>query len=532
VCHGLSAGKNRWVLSVNLMRKPVSIYIMIGFVGVSILTLISLGSSALLPVDSRTNMPVPGLHMTFPVLGSLLEPFTALSHIIAFTPDYRVGILSIALWILSVIFLFIFFRIKTQGGTLLLASVHAFKITVRSLFLFILYMSTALVSHFPDWSVQKDKGSIIIADLHSHCLLSHDGVISARENLRLHKDRGYDVVAFTDHVNPKGAFVAYKIAGKGLPEALPGIEVPTYFGAHYYFIAFGMDSDTPLPNGLAFYGSGGLPLPPLQLPSDISNSVKYFIDIVHQHHGVVLTVGLHLKASDVYALAETGVDGFEYINYGHRPLSASVRKAMLDVQQTKGLVLAASNDWHGWTGVLNAYTVVASKPDDFGHSPKNIIMDALRNHDANRIIPAVFHPVHLMSISETIIAPFTSILLYARALSTWQLVAWWGWLIIFTLLLRMKSLEHRHRLTYTVQISLVSLGLMDIFSVIGTHSSSLQQSSFHTLFVETRFFSITLGLTLLFIALFLINKLHTRCLFAGYILPKWIPFHIYGGDLP
>jgi len=154
-----------------------------------------------------------------------------------------------------------------------------------------------------------------------------------------------------------------------------------------------------------------------------------FINTVHQHHGIVLTVGLNLKPSDVYALAEAGVDGFEYVNYGHKPLPAPVREAMRHVQKTKGIALVASNDWHGWTGALNAWTTILTSQSGSGKLPADVVMNALRQHNAKYIIPTVSHPVHLMSVVETITAPFTSVYLYAQALSKWQLLSWWIWAI-------------------------------------------------------------------------------------------------------
>lgn len=488
--------------------NTVSPYLAAAYLWLVLITGIALFSvgEPLLPLDPRTNTAVEGVHLSFPAWGSFFEPLTAPLHIVGFLPDYRQGVVSMFAWLLTCIFLFPIFRAKKTTG-LVQAAARGFRAIMIALLLLALYSTYVLTTHFPNWSLVKDMDSIIAADLHSHSLLSHDGVISARDNLLLHKERGYDLVAFTDHVNPQGPSAVFLASGDGLPaaDALAGIEIPVYYGAHFYFVVLGMSKDSPLPKGLAFYGGHELPLTPpsVYIRKPHTWSIEKFIETVHQHHGIIITVGYHINAADVYTLAEAGVDGFEFVNYGHRPLSAEVRQAMLDVQRTKRVALVASNDWHGWTGALNAWTLVTSDPRIKDSSPKEVLLEALRHRDVEHIIPVVAQAVHPMSLFETIVAPFTATFLYAKALSPWQLISWWLWIIVFSLLVKFKNYREISLAKLVVPVLILVAGLLKAFDGIAMLFFSTLPLPLSKLYSGTAYISIGAGIIMAAIALLL-----------------------------
>lgn len=493
---------NKWMRDNKTHLKPCMIVAYSWLIMITVIAVI-FGGGVFVPVDPRTGLPLHGVHLSFPVWGSLIEPFTALFHIMETVPDYKRGILSILTWILFIVFICSVWLADRRGERLFAILGSGFRAAITALFLLLLYLAITLTSHFPNWSLQKDGTDVVVADLHSHSLHSHDGVISARENLRWHQQRGYDVVAFTDHVNAQGPFVAYRPKGEGLPAVIHGIEIPTYYGAHFYFTALGMDKDTPLPNGLAWREGAKAPLPPASLPPYIWY-IKRFIKTVHQHHGVVITVALHLDVADVVALTKAGVDGFEYINSGHEPLPESVRQALLTAQRTKGVVLLASNDWHGWTGALNAWTLFTPSSDKRSLTPKDIVLDALRQHDTSHIIPAVSYPVHVMTWFEIVMAPFTSIFLYAKTLSFWQLLSWWVWVGLCALLVKTWQFKGISPSRFGMHAFILTAGIRELWDGVTRLPVSLSSSStFLSLNFKIIYCSFAVGFFLVFSELFI-----------------------------
>ncbi len=445
---------------------------------IMLITAISLlfGEETLAPVDSRTNLPIGGVHLSFPVWGSIMEPFTALFHIMGAVPAYKPGIGSILVWIMVVVLILSISTARKNGSTLFSTVFQTFRNAGLALLLLALYLAVGLTIHFPNWALEKDGSELVVADIHSHSLLSHDGMISANKNLLLHEQRGYDVVAMTDHVNSQGPFDAGRVKGEGgIPAVLSGIEVPVYYGAHFYLLGLGMSKGAPLPNGLSWREGTESPTPPARLPPYLWD-VKQFIATIHHYHGVVITVAHNLDASEVFKLADQGVDGFEYINSGHAPLSGAVRKAMLTVQRTKGIPLLASNDWHGWSGNLNAWTLVAPANTQ-ALMPGDIVLEALRHHDSAHIIPAVSFPVHPMSWFEVITAPFSATFLYAKTLSFWQLLFWWVWAGIFTLLVRSWPFRRISPARFVMHLFILTAGVLELCDgaamLLTSYSSSL-----------------------------------------------------------
>jgi len=463
------------VYRVSVNRSPVVVAL---YAWLLLITVISLffGEGALAPVDSRTNVPIDGVHLSFPVWGSIMEPFTALFHIMGAVPAYKPGIGSILAWIMVIVLISSISTARKNGSTLFSTAFQTFRNAGLALLLLALYVAVGLTTHFPNWALEKDDAELVVADMHSHSLLSHDGIISAGKNLLLHEQRGYDVVAMTDHVNPQGLFDADRVKGEGgIPAVLSGIEVPVYYGAHYYLIGLGMSKDAPLPHGLLWREGTKSPMPP-RLPMQYLWDVKGFISTIHHYHGVVITVALHLDASEVLKLADQGVDGFEYINSGHEPLPRTVRNAMLTVQRTKGIPLLASNDWHGWSGNLNAWTLVAPANSQ-NLMPGDTVLEALRHHDSAHIIPAVSFPVHPMSWFEIITAPFSATFLYAKTLSFWQLLFWWIWAGIFTLMVRSWPFCRISPVRFVMHLFILTAGVLELSDgvtmLLASYSSSL-----------------------------------------------------------
>ncbi|MDQ6994635.1 MAG: hypothetical protein Q9M18_03470, partial [Mariprofundaceae bacterium] len=369
-------------------------YFLYGLLSISFIHYIG-GESIIHPLNASNDLAVKDITLQFSWWGSVLEPLSAPIHILATFPDIRIGMLSFFVWgliCLCVYLLYFFWKHHNIKEYLWISA----KIIGGSLFYFIFILLVPL----PNWILEKPNSTYIVSDLHSHTLLSHDGVVTLSDNLNIHQQRGYDIVALTNHASLQQNIFAYP--KKNTLSIINGLEIPVYYGGHFYLSVLGMEKGTPLPNGLAWYEGNKTPLPPASLPDHLW-SVKKLIRVIHKHGGVVAVVALYLDVKEVQNLAQIGVDAFEIVNFGHHSLHQDVRQAMLQAQKERGIALIASNDWHGWTGVLNTWTLIQADPLLKDESLEVQVMDALKHH-GQKVIPLTAYPIHNMTIQEMIFA--------------------------------------------------------------------------------------------------------------------------------
>ena len=119
---------------------------------------------------------------------------------LAGAPDMRVAIVSTLVWITAMALAVALLR--------RLPARRAARLVVGSMLVYLLYLCFVLLVPLPDWRFQSDDPQLIVADLHSHSLYSHDGLVTPAYSLSMHKARGYDIVGFTEHGNPVGAAAA------------------------------------------------------------------------------------------------------------------------------------------------------------------------------------------------------------------------------------------------------------------------------------------------------------------------------------
>ncbi|HXH65389.1 MAG TPA: hypothetical protein VNH42_07785 [Mariprofundaceae bacterium] len=367
--------------------------------------------AAQLPIDARTGIHAQGATLDFPAWGILVEPVAALGHILAGAPDMRVAIVSTLAWIaLAALAAALIMRLPLRRG------VH---IVAGSILLYLLYMCFVLMVPLPDWHLKTDDPKLIVADLHSHSLNSHDGLITPAQSLHIHQDRGFNVVGFTEHGNPAGAAVAAGFGGHGLPDTIPGIEVQTPDGE--FLLAIGLKPGKPIPTVL----------------HDHADTLRFIRQTHDIHHGAVIALSWRLTPAKVRQLAADGVDGFEISNAGHPSMSPALRQALLAAQREQGLDLIASSDWHGWSGFFHTWTLIKPQASEIGASRADTVINVLRSHDYRHLIPVTADAMGTPSAARAILAPFAETLRYARELSPLRLASWWAWMIILFLASRL-----------------------------------------------------------------------------------------------
>ena len=379
------------------------------------------------PFDARTYERADAFRLEFPVAGAIVEPFAAPGHAIAGAPDFRVAAISTLVWVFVVaagVAVLVELR-RAPRRAWRGAALRTLATAVAATGVFLAYVAFAVAVRFPSWRLEHDEPDVLVADLQTHTFGSHDGLISARDNLEWHRGRGFDVVAVTEHDDAAGSLEARTLAdffADDLPAVIPGIEMRSREGA--YLLALGLDAE----RGPVRGPENGLTV--LRSREDL------FCEAVHTlHRGAVVALAWKLDADDVHRLADAGVDGFEIANAGHPDLPDETREAVLDVARERGLVLVAGSDWHGWGGFWRTWTAVhvegAAKLPPPGKTAS--VLAALRERRAGDVIPLVAGYVGPPGVGRAVLSPVIEALRYACELSAPRVAAWWVWTALVAL---------------------------------------------------------------------------------------------------
>ncbi|MGA2734974.1 MAG: hypothetical protein ABSG35_20545 [Syntrophobacteraceae bacterium] len=388
--------------------------------GLTILTLLScLPYAPQGPFDARDYTRVAGMRLEQHPWEALIEPLAAPFMILAGAPDFRIAGFSVLIWVLlgaAAWGMFAEYRAQRRKKpfAIVLKGIQMALVASSTLILIIFLF---VVARIPGWRLVVDDPNLLVADLHSHTTKSHDGLVSTLTNLEWHASCGYNVVALTDH----DELFAHELQVKAdssfdrLPAFISGVEVHTSQRA-------------------MVLGICNCKAPPFQLKmgmEETADRTAWFSRKIHEDcGGAVIVVTLkRLRTEDIARLADDGVDGFEIVNSGHPDLPPSLRREVLDTCRSRGLVLVASTDWHGWTGMAKTWNVIRA-PGASALSPSqraNLVVRKLREHDSADIIPVVAGYIGEPSLVRAIFSPFAESLRYALELSAARVISWWIW---------------------------------------------------------------------------------------------------------
>ncbi|MCW8917338.1 MAG: hypothetical protein OQL08_00770, partial [Gammaproteobacteria bacterium] len=366
------------------------------------------------PLDARDFQPIEGMHLTLPLWGELLEPLFAPAHLLVGAPDYRIAILSSLLWLLLLLPLILLWRNYRNSRRWWSSLLSSGVSTLTAEGLFVAYLLCALMLDFPGWQLQIDDDRVV-ADLQTHTLGSHDGFVTAAQNLQWHTERGYDLVAITEHNDPQGGFVAREVA-EGDPlnrvAVITAVEVNTEH--EEFLLGLGLQHGQPV-------------LSWKENREDYSR--RFIADIHQQHDGAVVAMAWKLRPERVQELVASGVDAFEIANTGHPDVPLAVREQLLAAASEAGVLLLASTDWHGWSGLTRTWTVV----DLTGAGKMSLrqrateVVALLQRREAAAFTPVVAGYLGPPSLLRAIFAPVVELARYAAELSPLRLAAWWLW---------------------------------------------------------------------------------------------------------
>jgi hypothetical protein len=394
-------------------NKPASIFFLFTFcflIFLTVMTVIPVNVTG--PFNALTNKPVQGIRLEYSPLGAVLEPLTALAQIIILAPYMPAAIISILIWFLAIIaYITTTKRLKQNQGRfnrkILIACLAAVS---SALFVMVLYGTFTAMVRIPNWRAVVDDPDIVLAELQTHTFGSHDGLISARDNLRWHGQRGCSVVAVTEHDFPEGSLKAAALAesDESLPAVLPGVELG--FENLYYAVFISTKEQF--------------------LQNKFDSRQKPFVTWFRKtYNGVALVLEYTVRPEMVEKVADTGIDGFDVASDGHPSTSVKLRKAILNAADNHHLPLVAWTDWHGIGGILRTWTAfrIPGAAMLSRQQRATAVLDALRRHDCSNITPLTIGRIGHITPARAILAPFIESGRYALSLSPARLLAWWIW---------------------------------------------------------------------------------------------------------
>ena len=269
-----------------------------------------------------------------------------------------------------------------------------------------------VMARIPGWRLVVDDPDLIVADLHSHTVKSFDGLMSMKTNLELHASCGYGLTALTEHdyLFAHDIETAADPAFERLPAFISGVEAHAEPGGMVVALC-------------------AKPHVPLVVPQmGEPDRTSWFTGHVHEDcAGAVIVVTLNRqRPEDIDRLVAAGADGFEIVNCGH-PLRLELRQKLLDTWRTQGLVLVASTDWHGWSGLTWAWTVIRA-PGALRFRTRNFtaVISKLRERNRTDVIPVVagYRGAQRSCARFSLRLPNTE---YAQELSPLRVLSWWIW---------------------------------------------------------------------------------------------------------
>lgn len=367
------------------------------------------------PFDARDYSSLTGVHLEYPLWAVPLEPLLAPAHIMGGAPDTRLALVSTLLWMTAAGLAW--GLLSGRGWRRLSRGLGGVAAAVGLALAWALFMS---LLHLPGWRLVVDDPELMVGDLQSHTLGSHDGLVSAAANLQWHAERGYDLVAITEHMDPYGSFAPLWLEAGGPMTVIAGAEVRGEQAE--YLLGLGLDPQRPV---LRFKGN------------EQDYAARFIRDLRDGHGGATVALSWLITAEQVRRLAALGIDGIELVNSAHPDVPLAVREAMLEVAESHKVVLLASTDWHGWTGFSRTWSLVRLPGAAAMSSEERAaaVVQLLRDRQQQAFTPVVAGYIGPPETWRLVLAPLVETMRYAGELSLPRVLAWWGWALAGVVLL-------------------------------------------------------------------------------------------------
>jgi hypothetical protein len=293
-------------------------------------------------VSALTGQPMPGVALRLPPAYLLLAPLCGLvDQLTVLTVPEHLAVLA------TTLLLFLAWRVlrsRRRRGPLVRAAVELGAMTAFLATVLGFYAFGALGPH-PMAALSVDDEDVVVVDLHSHTLASHDGRpgFTAERNRRWHRGAGFHVAYVTDHNNIE---VALEAAARNPARAgdgtvlLPGREV-IYAGQHVAVLG---DLDPRLGPDVGKDGATAVGTPCAGWPV------------------LIQTIPNNLANVSPAGCTEVGggVRAIELVDGDPRGLAQGEREraSILHLADSLDLTLVAASNLHGWGRTAVAWNMM------------------------------------------------------------------------------------------------------------------------------------------------------------------------------
>ena len=274
-----------------------------------------------------------------------------------------------------------------------------------------------IFKEFPNNTIVNKSTHGVLVTTHAHTEFSHDGIITQEGQWEWHKRNGFDAFFITDHANYLKTlqFIAKQQNGEFPKEP---------------FVMAGQEHSGS--NHMSLLGLNGK-FQTNHYPDSI------IVDSVHYYGGAVIINHWFDgggKAKSFYK--ELGVDGFEIENLGNDLFyNRIIYKEIKAFCEQNNLIMVGGLDFHGYgrvCGIWNAFEIPKWDSLNFEQKEKAII-DILRNRDQSKlkVLMYIDRPFY---DKNSFFSPFITLFYYFRTLNGYQVLSWFFWLSIVSVLRR------------------------------------------------------------------------------------------------
>lgn len=390
-------------------------------------------------IDIISNTPLEGYKLSIPLTQYLFEPFWALAQLFLSFENIPAQIISWLIWLLIIVTGVIWFKKREIWITL--------KAIFITFILFILFLLYTVLFPFPLHKIRLLRNDILLADFHNHTYYSHDGIATVNENNTWHISCGFNCWAITDHDTIDG-YLPMKNACAQVPQKsviIPGVEISDKYGNHLLIL------------GTFKNISGG-------------RETAEIVSEAHKENACVIVAHIWTNSfrnnlpiyKDLEYLKFCGVDGFEIYSREKKPLFPEYQKELINFCKKNNLVMLGGTNWHGWGNYNTIWTAIElpgwQEMSEEEISKKIVKMiQSRKRHSFKVLMKSTIRPV-----VKPFFAPFIVLFLYFTQLSTYQLLSWVVWIIVFYFVIKVfKKLSIKERKAIiNFRIALLSVMLL------------------------------------------------------------------------
>ncbi|MDR2192382.1 MAG: hypothetical protein LBO62_05860, partial [Endomicrobium sp.] len=356
----------------------------------------------MLLVDLVSGAQVYDFSVKWPSVRIFTEPFYAFAfYALTLNRDfYRPAVISWALWVLAIVF--IYCRVTKKNLVNSLVRFFYALILLLTIFIFVVLIP------LPGPELIKPHGYVAI-DVHSHTVNSHDNISTPISNLNFHLLQGFDYFFITEHNHTEG-FKKFP-QQEQFKTVFPGVQMQTKDGVSVLILS-----------GKEFLGS-----------QYKNMRLKDLIEKAHQNDMlVIMPHWWKWHKFSAQELVEMGIDGFEIYNCGYRNLKVSEQKQLIAAASNKKLLTVGSTDWHGWGYMTDVWTVFAGdkKADLYGQLAEKPRMSVI-----------VYRRDQSGSPMRFIFEPFSAFYYYIKSADVFSVLSLMIWVVIITVIITSAAMK-------------------------------------------------------------------------------------------